>query len=110
MYGGGDFKLGSMLKLTFSAMGLKPPKVPNKELGALVRRALAKSIKGIDNLSDKIKATAKQRGYLIGLDGRHIKIRSEHSALNTLLQGGGAIVMKKAIQIMFRCHGPTYGD
>ena len=34
-----------------------------------------------------------------GLDGRKLFVRSEHSALNTLLQGAGAIVMKKALVI-----------
>ena len=38
---------------------------------------------------------ASQRGYIIGLDGRHVKVRSQHSALNTLLQSSGAIVCKQ---------------
>jgi DNA polymerase I-like protein with 3'-5' exonuclease and polymerase domains len=33
------------------------------------------------------------------LDGRKIWLRHKHAALNTLLQGGGAIVMKKALII-----------
>ena len=39
------------------------------------------------------------KGTLPGLDGRRIHVRSEHSALNTLLQSAGAIVMKKALVI-----------
>lgn len=35
-----------------------------------------------------------KRKWLKGVDGRIIRIRSAHSALNTLLQGMGAIVMK----------------
>jgi DNA polymerase I-like protein with 3'-5' exonuclease and polymerase domains len=35
-----------------------------------------------------------ERGRVRGLDGRYLKIRSEHAALNTLLQGAGAIVCK----------------
>ena len=35
-----------------------------------------------------------------GLDGRVLRVRSEHSALNTLLQGAGAIVMKQALVIL----------
>ena len=38
-------------------------------------------------------------GYVVGLDGRRIWVRSEHAALNSLLQGAGAIVMKKALVI-----------
>ena len=35
------------------------------------------------------------KGYVPGLDGRRIQVRSEHSALNTLLQGAGSIVAKQ---------------
>jgi DNA polymerase-1 len=72
-------------------------KLPPRELGALARKALAKSMVGIDKLTADIQKAVKVRGYLRGLDGRRVKIRSEHSALNTLLQGAGAIVMKKAL-------------
>lgn len=41
-------------------------------------------------------ASAAKRGFLIGLDGRRVPVRSPHSALNTLLQSAGAVVMKKA--------------
>lgn len=37
-----------------------------------------------------------------GLDGRIVPIRSKHSALNTLLQGAGAILMKKATVILYQ--------
>jgi DNA polymerase-1 len=37
---------------------------------------------------------------LPGLDGRKLFIRSAHSALNTLLQGAGAIVMKQALVLL----------
>lgn len=38
---------------------------------------------------------ASQRGYLMGLDGRRLAIRSEHAALNTLLQSAGALICKQ---------------
>jgi len=38
---------------------------------------------------------AAERGYLIGLDKRQIKIRSIHAALNSLLQSSGAIICKQ---------------
>lgn len=41
----------------------------------------------------------KAKGSVKGLDGRRIRIRSAHAALNTLLQGAGAVVMKKALVI-----------
>jgi DNA polymerase I len=44
-------------------------------------------------LKDKVAVAAK-RGYIIGFDGRQIPVRHEHAALNTLLQGAGAIIAK----------------
>ena len=38
-----------------------------------------------------------EKGWVRGLDKRKLLVRSEHSALNTLLQGAGAIVMKQAL-------------
>jgi DNA polymerase I-like protein with 3'-5' exonuclease and polymerase domains len=40
------------------------------------------------------------KGWVRGLDGRKLLVRSEHSALNTLLQGAGAIVMKQALVLL----------
>lgn len=45
-------------------------------------------------------ASESAKGCVQGLDGRKIWIRSEHAALNSLLQGAGAIVMKKALVIL----------
>ena len=50
-----------------------------------------------------LKAATKDRtgkATLEGLDGRKLFIRSEHSSLNTLLQGAGAIVMKEALVLL----------
>lgn len=41
-----------------------------------------------------------EKGYLEGLDGRKLFIRSAHASLNTLLQGAGAIVMKEAVVLL----------
>jgi DNA polymerase-1 len=59
----------------------------------------ARFLKNLPALA-KLKADVSQaaaRGYLKGLDGRKIWIRSPHAALNSLLQGAGAVVMKKAL-------------
>lgn len=50
-------------------------------------------------LRDKIKRMA-EKGSLPGLDGRRLYVRSPHKALNTLLQGAGAAVMKVALVIL----------
>jgi DNA polymerase I-like protein with 3'-5' exonuclease and polymerase domains len=49
-----------------------------------------------------VKVAATKRGFLLGLDGRKLHVRSDHAALNTLLQSAGAVVMKKALVILDR--------
>lgn len=54
----------------------------------------------LDALRKKVSKAYNEKGWLRGLDGRKLLVRSEHSALNTLLQGAGAIVMKKALVLL----------
>jgi DNA polymerase I-like protein with 3'-5' exonuclease and polymerase domains len=51
-------------------------------------------------LREKVARIYAQKGWIPGLDGRKLLVRAEHSALNTLLQGAGAIVMKQAVVIL----------
>ena len=55
-----------------------------------------KETPALKKLRDKVSVLAG-KGFVPGLDGRKIWVRSEHAALNSLLQGAGAIVMKKAL-------------
>ena len=48
----------------------------------------------LSRLMEKVKKVAVN-GYVPGLDGRRIIVRSEHAALNSLLQGCGAIIAKQ---------------
>jgi DNA polymerase I-like protein with 3'-5' exonuclease and polymerase domains len=48
----------------------------------------------LQKLMEKVKKVAT-KGYVPGLDGRRILVRSEHAALNSLLQGCGAIIAKQ---------------
>ena len=86
VYGAGDAKIGSV-----AGGGLQK----GKEL----KQTFFKNLPSLKNLKEKVQK-ASERGYLKGLDGRKIYVRSQHAALNTLLQGGGAIVMKKAMCIL----------
>ena len=56
----------------------------------------------LERLRDKVAKAYAARGVLLGLDGRKLLVRSEHSALNTLLQGAGAIAMKKALVLLHK--------
>ena len=63
-----------------------------------MRQKFIAGLPAYGKLVDRIKKLA-QTGTVPGLDGRRINIRSEHAALNSLLQSAGAIVMKKALVI-----------
>jgi DNA polymerase-1 len=72
-----------------------------------------KKTPALNQLITDVKTTVKKRGYLIGLDKRMLTARSEHSALNLLLQSAGAIVMKKATCLLWDeldRQGFKYGD
>lgn len=51
-------------------------------------------------LQGQIKRAFESRGHLIGLDGRRLTVRSEHSALNVLIQSASAILAKKWVQLV----------
>lgn len=40
------------------------------------------------------------RGYILGLDGRILRVRQAHAAMNLLLQGAGAIVCKEWLKFI----------
>ena len=86
LYGAGDEKIGSILG-------------GGSGIGRKVKKKFLDNTPALKSLRERV-ATASKRGYLIGLDGRRIHVRSEHSALNTLLQGAGAIIMKKALVLL----------
>jgi len=86
VYGAGDEKIGSVVG-------------GNRKQGRELKQRFLTNLPSLKNLKDKVQQAAR-RGFLKGLDGRKIYIRSEHAALNSLLQGGGAIVMKKGLSIL----------
>ena len=64
-------------------------------VGKKVRKSFAKRIDGFAKLQEKLSEQVKKRGRVPGLDGRLIPIRSDHSALNFMLQSAGAIICKR---------------
>jgi DNA polymerase-1 len=85
MYGAGPSKVGSIVG-------------GSAKDGQKLINAFLKGTPALQRLRDKVAVYAS-KGYVPGLDGRKIWVRSEHAALNSLLQGAGAIVMKKALVI-----------
>ena len=83
LYGAGDSKIGSIVGGSAKA---------GKEL----KRSFLSQTPALLKLITAVSGYAA-RGFVPGLDGRIIWVRSEHAALNSLLQGAGAVVMKKAL-------------
>lgn len=92
LYGAGDAKLGFILSKTKGAEAIKR--------GKASRTKFMRNLPALASLIKKIKEAVKERGFLKGLDGRVLHIRSQHSAPNTLFQSAGAVLMKKALVIL----------
>lgn len=86
LYGAGDAKIGTIVG-------------GSSHDGAQLKQRFLRNTPALESLRERV-GRAAARGYLTGLDGRLLRVRSEHAALNTLLQAAGAIVMKKALVIL----------
>lgn len=88
LYGAGDEKIGSIVC---------PPNTPIGQMKARGRELKAKFQEGVPAYRQLVKRIARdgKRGFLTGLDGRKLWIKSMHSALNLLLQSDGALLAKK---------------
>jgi len=86
LYGAGDAKIGSIVG-------------GSAKDGNQLRTRFLRNTPTLETLRDRVGQAAR-KGYLVGLDGRKLWVRSEHSALNTLLQAAGAVVMKKALVLL----------
>lgn len=86
LYGAGDEKIGSI------AGG-------GRKKGKQLKDKFLASTPALAKLKENV-AIAATKGYIKGLDGRKVFIRSEHAALNSLLQSAGALVMKQALVIL----------
>lgn len=83
LYGAGPAKIGSIVQ-------------GSAEEGKRLISSFLKNTPALKTLKDKVSKYA-EKGYLPALDGRRLWVRSEHAALNTLLQGAGAISMKQGL-------------
>jgi DNA polymerase-1 len=86
IYGAGDPKIGGIVK-------------GNRAEGKRLRERFLSRTPSFKSLRRRVDR-ASQKGHLKGIDGRKISIRHQHAALNSLLQGGGAIVMKRGLVIL----------
>ena len=92
MFGGGDAKLGEVLK------GYRDAKTGKK-----AKEGFSKAIKGLDKLKKQIenewetKKATQGIGWIKGLDGRPVFVPSQHQCLNYLLQSAEGITCKAAV-------------
>lgn len=84
IYGAGDAKVGSII-----GKGSKE--------GKSIKVKFLEAIPALGKLLKKVKEKAKAQGFLKSIDGAKVVIPKEYVALNYLLQGCGAIVMKQAL-------------
>ena len=105
LYGGGARKTGSIICP-------EENEHVQYEKGKKTIDTFYSNLPAIKQLKDAIDKKITERGYLIGIDGRRLQIRSRHSALNQLLQSTGAIAVKKATTILYHdmvSKGFTFG-
>ncbi len=88
LYGAGDSKIGAI-----TGRGSAE--------GKNIKSKFLRSLPKLDRLTKGVKQKISERGYLKGLDGRILKVREQYKGLNVLLQSAGAIVMKKALCILY---------
>ncbi len=86
IYGAGSKKIGSIIG-------------GSERDGERAKEKFLRATPSLRSLREKVERVA-QRRWVRGLDQRKIIIRHPHAALNTLLQGAGAIVMKCALTLL----------
>ena len=86
IYGAGSKKIGSIIG-------------GSEKDGEKIKEKFLKATPSLRSLREKVERIASRR-WVKGLDGRKIIIRYPHAALNTLLQGAGATVMKYALTLL----------
>jgi len=84
IYGGGDRLIGEIV-----GGGAKE--------GKKLKSNFEKAVPAFKRLKKKL-GTALDRGYLLGLDGRKLHVRSQNRMLSQLLQSAGAVLCKQWIQ------------
>jgi DNA polymerase I-like protein with 3'-5' exonuclease and polymerase domains len=97
MYGGGMLKLGQILADDPNYADVKHDPDSLMDLGKTGHGKLMDGLPALAKLTKDVKRASSERGFIKALDGGTLISPSQHSALNTLLQSAGAIVMKRAL-------------
>ena len=94
LYGAGDAKIGDIVGGTARD-------------GQMLKRKFLSNLPALKRLQQDIHKKVENGGTLMGLDGRLLRIRSSHAALNMLLQSAGAVCMKVALIQLYHALGKS---
>ncbi len=94
LYGAGNRKLG----VSYDKQ-LNDDEAAKK--GKEIREAYVAAIPGLKELLEGVHKASK-RGYVYGLDHRHILVDSRHKSLNYLIQGSSAIIAKRWMVLAYK--------
>lgn len=97
LYGAGDAKIGKIVN-------------SSAKTGAKLKSQFLKEIPALAKVQQEAQFMAAKYGSVDLPDGRRVPIRSAHAALNTWLQGSGAIVSKYWMVIANKNLKEKFGD
>lgn len=81
LYGAGDAKVGKIVE-------------GSSKVGAALKDRFLKELPALAKVKLDVEFQTAKYGGVVLVDGRTAPVRSKHAALNTLLQGSGAVVSK----------------
>ena len=102
IYGSGDENLGQTMGVFGKGQELVWNERKKRNIDTKAERAGAAAkegfLTGLPKYAILLESVAEEagKGWVLGLDGRKLYVRGEHSALNTKLQAAGNIVVKAA--------------
>tara|TARA_R110000772_G_scaffold106461_10_gene208490 strand:- start:902 stop:1891 length:990 start_codon:yes stop_codon:yes gene_type:complete len=86
IFGAGDAKIGQIIG-------------KGRKAGKEMKFNMFNKLPDLGDLISRVES-AGARGFIKAVDGSVLRCRSPRAALNVLLQGGGAIIMKRALYIL----------
>jgi hypothetical protein len=90
LYGAGDKKLGSICSPQAS-------EDEQRVIGAKLRKLFLRNVPALGALVESVEQATKDRGWFRLPTGHIVPVRHKHAALNSLLQGTGAVICKRWI-------------
>ena len=81
LYGAGDAKIGKIIE-------------GSSKQGAALKEKFLRELPALAKVKQDVEFQVAKRSSVKLVDGRYAPVRSAHAALNTLLQGSGAVVSK----------------